>query len=121
MLFHTLPFAIFLALLLATLIAVRNDVARKVILLIASYVFYGWSKPIYLLPLLITTTVDYAVGRLLEFEERQPRRRALLIASLASNLALLAYFKYFNFFVANAGLLAQRLGFDFSPALVQLI
>jgi D-alanyl-lipoteichoic acid acyltransferase DltB (MBOAT superfamily) len=121
MLFHTLTFAVFLAALLAVLTAVRHDGARKLILLGASYIFYGWSHPIYLVPLLITTTVDYAVGLMLQDEERATRRRALLIMSLTANLALLAYFKYFNFFVANAADLAQRLGFDFSPALAQLI
>src|SRR5207237_9685748 len=77
--------------------------------------------PIYLVPLLITTCVDYGVGLLLQNEESPSRRKAFLVTSLAANLALLVYFKYFNFFLANTGGLARKLGFDFSPVLVHLI
>jgi len=121
MLFHTQEFLIFFAALITTLALVRNDVARKVILTGASYFFYMWWKPLFVLPLLATTFIDYTVARMLEFEERLARRRALLAFSLVANLGLLAYFKYFNFFAENVVAIAHAIGFDFSPALAQLI
>jgi alginate O-acetyltransferase complex protein AlgI len=121
MLFHTPEFAVFLAVLVAILAIVRGDRARKLVLTGASYLFYMWWNPIFVLPLLATTAIDYQVAGMLEHEERPRRRRALLVFSLVANLGLLAYFKYFNFFVDNASALARSMGFDFSPSLAQVI
>src|SRR5712691_214764 len=121
MLFHTPEFAIFLGSLLLLLCSIRSDGYRKIVLLVASYFFYMWWNPIFVLPLLATTAIDYQVGRLLENEERRRRRRILLVMSLVANLGLLAYFKYFNFFVLNTVAIARAIGFDFSPALARLI
>jgi alginate O-acetyltransferase complex protein AlgI len=121
MLFHTPSFAIFLTVLLALLALVRHVGARKFILLAVSYLFYMWWKPVFVLPLLATTIIDYLVARRLEIESRPRQRRGLLIFSLVANLGLLAYFKYRDFFIVNAVTFARELGFDFSPALAGVI
>ena len=110
-----------MVLLTGLLLIVRGDTARKLVLLLASYVFYMWWNPIFVLPLLATTAIDYQVGRILENEERPRRRRSLLVFSLVANLGLLAYFKYYDFFVVNITAAAAAMGFDFSPALAHLI
>lgn len=121
MLFHTLTFAVFLAIVLACVAVTRNATARKVVLLVASYVFYGWSVPFYLVPLLITTSVDFAAGLLMERETRDTRRRAILTLSIVANLGLLAWFKYFDFFVDNGAAALQAIGFNVSPPLLAVL
>ena len=101
MLFHTLAFAIFLAITIALVAVVRNATGRKVILLAASYTFYGWWSVPLLAPLLFTTFLDYFIAQAIEAEQRDARRRTLLIISLTANLGLLGFFKYYDV-VANA-------------------
>jgi D-alanyl-lipoteichoic acid acyltransferase DltB (MBOAT superfamily) len=69
----------------------------------ASLFFYGWWNPRYLLLLLGSIAFNYAIGRALC--EVQERRRALLSLGVGSNLLLLGYYKYANFFLATAGTL----------------
>jgi alginate O-acetyltransferase complex protein AlgI len=121
MLFHTLTFAVFLVVVLALAGVTRNATARKAVLLIASYVFYGWSVPFYLVPLLITTAVDFFAALLLDREPREPRRRVILTVSIVANLALLAWFKYFGFFATGAAAALRTAGFDMTPPLLEIL
>ena len=59
MLFHTWTFAIFFAIFFPVYLLVRNGRLRIPWLLTASYVFYGWWNPAYLLLIVYSTTVDY--------------------------------------------------------------
>lgn len=69
---------------------------RTGVLVIASYVFYMWWKPVYGLLLLAMTVVSYFFGlKIAKADEKQ--KRNLLILSVVSNLALLGYFKYAGF------------------------
>jgi alginate O-acetyltransferase complex protein AlgI len=101
MLFHTLAFAVFLTITIALVAIGRNATGRKVILLAASYTFYGWWSVPLLAPLLFTTFLDYFIAQAIEAEQRDARRRTLLVISLTANLGLLGFFKYYDF-VANA-------------------
>ncbi len=79
----------------------RIEPAYVVVLIVASTAFYAWHIPIYLAILALSTGVDYVAARWLD---RMPgaaagRRRAVLVASLATNLGLLGFFKYANFFI----------------------
>jgi len=103
MLFHTLEFAAFLAIVVALVAIVRNATARKCILLLASYAFYGWWSVPLLAPLLFTTFLDYFLAQAIEAEPRDARRRTLLIVSLTANLGLLGFFRYYDFFAATLG------------------
>jgi len=89
----------------------RRDLLRTTFLLCASYMFYmSWNWR-YAGLIAASTMVDYYVGLRLSGEERQARRRLLLIASLCCNLGLLGYFKYNNFFV---DLITPLFGVDMS-------
>src|SRR5687767_2207515 len=103
MLFHTLEFAVFLAIVIALVAEARNATVRKAILLFASYTFYGWWSIPLLAPLLFTTFLDYFLAQAIETEPRDTRRRTLLIVSLTANLGLLGFFKYYDFFAASVG------------------
>lgn len=99
MLFNSLHFVIFFLIVLALNQALRRwPVAQKVMLLAASYYFYGQWSWAYLGIIVWSTLLDYAIG-LGMVRVKSPRR--LLLLSLATNLGLLAFFKYANFLVAN--------------------
>lgn len=90
--------------LLARLTIGRRKIepAYVVVLIVASTIFYAWHIPVYLGILALSTGVDFVAARWLD---RMPgaanhgRRRAILIASLATNLGLLGFFKYADFFL----------------------
>ena len=75
---------------------------RNAVLLSVSLVFYGWGEPVYLLLMIFTIAVDYAAGLLIERAHRRARwQKAILIAAIGINLALLAFFKYADFILDN--------------------
>ncbi len=101
MLFNSLDFALFLPIIfiLYWLIPGTRIQVRNVLLVIASYVFYGWWDWRFLGLILFSTAVDYTIGILLSRESLHKKRKLLLLASLLVNLGLLGFFKYYNFFI----------------------
>ena len=73
---------------------------RNTVLLVFSLVFYAWGEPIYLLLMLFTIVLNYVSGYII-FKRQQNGKDAktALVFSIILNLALLGYFKYFNFFI----------------------
>jgi D-alanyl-lipoteichoic acid acyltransferase DltB (MBOAT superfamily) len=109
MLFNSLEFVLFLPAVLA-IYALLPARGRGLLLLLASYFFYGWWKVEYLGLILVSTGLDYAVGLALGRTESEPRRRLLVGLSLAGNLGLLGAFKYLGMFtstLADLGLLQR--------------
>jgi len=100
-LFNSPEYLIFCAILLAITPFTRGRV-RHAVLLAASYVFYGWWDWRFLGLLGISTGVDYLVGRALAGTDDAVRRKWLLAASLATDLGMLTFFKYANFFIDSA-------------------
>ncbi len=95
MLFNSTEFVVFFLLVTAFVYAVPNR-ARWPVLLIASCYFYMVFVPEYILILLVLIVIDYVAGLLL-VRTRGALRRTLLVASLISNIGMLAFFKYFHF------------------------
>ncbi len=101
MLFNSLTFVVFFAIVLALHNLPLPWKTKKINLLIASYVFYAaWSPPFVLL-LWLSTAVDWVVARKIFATDSQSRRKALLGVSLAVNLGMLGYFKYGGFLLEN--------------------
>ena len=98
MLFYSPAFLIFSLLLLATLLVVHKDEPRKLILLLASYVFYMWWNPAFIVLIIFSTAVDFIIGGRMANAELPAQRRLLLSVSLICNLGLLFVFKYFGLF-----------------------
>ena len=95
MLFHSLQFLLFLPLVLLLYWAVaRHATTRKVVLVVASLIFYMAWNPAPVLLLLYLTLVDWAVGRALAVVQQPGARQAVLMVSIANNLLLLGLFKY---------------------------
>ena len=107
MIFHSLVYVVFLLIVLATYWSLSRR-WQNVFLLVASYVFYGWEHPWFLLPLWASTLVDYSCA--LGMERWPHRRRAFLLVSVCGSLALLATFKYANFVLDNLDVLLAEFG-----------
>jgi len=75
--------------------------ARTYLLLVASYVFYGWWDWRFLGLIAFSSLVDYAIGLRLSSESWLRGRKMLVASSLLVNLGLLVTFKYYDFFVAS--------------------
>ena len=89
----------------------------KVLLLLASYIFYMWWDPRFIVLILTSTVVDYYLGILLETATGR-RKKFLLAVSLVVNLGILGFFKYYDFF---AGSLADLVHIPRSSVVLQVI
>jgi alginate O-acetyltransferase complex protein AlgI len=121
MLFYTPEFLVFSLILVAVLAVFHRGAPRKVVLLVASYVFYMWWNPAFIVLIVFATAVNYLAGVGLGRNSSSTRRKLLLIACLVSNLGLLGVFKYFNFFEENLLAVMQMLGYEvswFQPKIV---
>jgi alginate O-acetyltransferase complex protein AlgI len=99
--FTSWAFVLFLAVVLIGLRLAPNRTVRQALLLLASCYFYAYWNPRYLLLLLTPSAIDYFVAIRLE-ENDDPRiRKRWLLFSLITNLGLLGYFKYADFFVQS--------------------
>jgi alginate O-acetyltransferase complex protein AlgI len=88
----------------------RPPPLRLAFLTASSYVFYAWWDWRFLPLMIASTTVDYVAGRALVRLDDGRRRRAVLVAALAANLAMLGYFKYAGCFVDSLDGLGSALG-----------
>ena len=89
--------------------------ARNVLLLVASYVFYSFWDWRFCGLLALTTAIDYFVGLALESTDDERRRKAYLAVSMAANLTILGFFKYFDFFADSAAELMRDFGLNPDP------
>ena len=103
MLFNTLAFAKFFAIVfVASWLLARFKRARLLLLLGASWFFYAhWD--FRFLPLLIgSSTADYLLALAIDRQEDPRRRKQLLVVTVVVNLGLLSFFKYWNFVLSTA-------------------
>jgi alginate O-acetyltransferase complex protein AlgI len=116
MLFNTVGFFVFLAVVLILYYLIPLSwKQKKLMLLLASYVFYGlWNPPLILL-LWISTMVDWTAGNMLAKGDGKINRRWWLILSVLVNLGFLAFFKYGNFLLENFQFLVGLVGVNYQP------
>lgn len=95
--------------------------ARNAFTILASYIFYGWWDWRFLGLIVASSACDYLVGRGLEKAVQKGRRKLLLLISLAVNLGILAFFKYFNFFVDSFSQLFTLFGIHLHPSTLSII
>ena len=71
---------------------------RNLFLLLANLVFYGWGEPVYILIMFLSVFIDYTHGLLVEKHRSDDKKaRAFVVSSMIFNLALLFFFKYYDF------------------------
>lgn len=99
--FNSLDFAIFLPLVLLVYwwIGCDRPKQQNLLLIFASGIFYAWWDWRFLILIFTSIVVDYLVGVKLSNTEKSKRRKLWLSVSLLTNLVLLGFFKYFNFFL----------------------
>lgn len=110
MIFTEPRFLVFFALVFGVYWTLRGNAPRKLVLLAASYLFYAAWDWRFLSLILISTAVDYTAGLAIAGAADQRVRRRWLLASLVSNLGILGFFKYFNFFLESGSELLRWLG-----------
>lgn len=122
MLFNSLSFIVFLAIVLVLYYAkLFNWTNKKRMLLLASYLFYAmWNPPLVIL-LWISTIVDYTAGKKLAVLENQRQRKMWLLLSMFVNLGFLAFFKYGDFLLENFVTALNAVGMDFQAQPMDII
>jgi alginate O-acetyltransferase complex protein AlgI len=110
MLFTQFEFPIFFCCVLIAAWLCRRRQSRNAVLLIASYYFYAYWDYRFCSLLALSTVVDYCIARVMVRSSGTVFRRALLMTSLAVNLGVLGFFKYFNFFIESASPALQAIG-----------
>ena len=117
--FLSLNFTTFLCILLPVYWLIRKKGYQNLILLTASYIFYGWVHPWYAILLGSSTVVDYFIG--IAIDRFYNKKRVWLAISLLTNLGALGYFKYSNFFAANIISTLNAMGLEADPIILQII
>jgi len=123
MLFNSIDFAVFLPIVfvLYWFVFKNNQRGQNILLLVASYIFYGWWDWRFLGLILFSTIVDYYVGIRLGKEEREPQRKLILLVSILVNFGFLGYFKYANFFLENFVSVFSFLGQEISARSLNIV
>jgi alginate O-acetyltransferase complex protein AlgI len=101
---------------------------RNLLLTLLSYLFYGWANPLFVVLMFFSTVIDYFSGLVISQQwrtswdrpvealsvggERTRGQRAAVTISICSNLALLGFFKYFNFATENYDAILSLFGVD---------
>ena len=79
---------------------------RNLCLLVVSLFFYGWGEPVYISIMLLSIAVDYTHGLLVErWRDNDRRARMAVASSVLCNLAILVFFKYWDFIAVNVNTL----------------
>jgi D-alanyl-lipoteichoic acid acyltransferase DltB (MBOAT superfamily) len=134
-LFNSLPFLVFFVVVYGLYLAtMRRLRLQNAMLLVASYFFYGWWDWRFLSLIFVSTLIDYVAGLFLDrrvggpgapddtpFRLSPGARRTALAVSLTSNLGLLGFFKYYDFFASSAADALQRLGLAAHPPILDIV
>lgn len=118
MIFHSLDFVVFFVVVVALYWRLGHR-WQNVLLLVASYVFYGYVHPWFLILIATSTTIDYLSARGME---RWPeRKRTFMAISIISNFGMLGFFKYFNFFIDNLHVVLAAAGMHVSLPVLRVL
>jgi alginate O-acetyltransferase complex protein AlgI len=101
MLFNSIEFLFFfpIVFILYWLVFQKKIKIQNALIVVASYIFYGWWDWRFLFLILFSTILDYSIALKLQNQEKQNIRKRYLCLSILINIGFLAVFKYFNFFV----------------------
>lgn len=113
MIFSSIDFFIFFAVVLVFLAVVKSNPVKKGFLLAASYFFYGYWDWRFVFLMFGMSLANYFFGLRIEKTEVQQQRKFWLVTSVVVNLAVLGLFKYFNFFIDSANAVLASLDVRF--------
>jgi alginate O-acetyltransferase complex protein AlgI len=123
MLFNSFEFLIFLPIvfLLYWFVFSKNKTAQNAFLLIASYVFYSFWDWRFSFLLAFSTILDYSSGIIIDKAETIQKKKLWMRLSILTNIGLLCYFKYFNFFIDSFIKLINHFGVHSDPYTLNII
>ena len=123
MLFNSIDFALFLPLVFVLYWFVANKRLswQNTLVVLASYVFYGWWDWRFLSLIVFSTLVDFSIGQKLATTQKTAARKRLLALSILVNIGLLGFFKYYNFFVENFVEAFRLFGMELEISTLQII
>lgn len=115
MIFNSLTFVMFFAIVLALHNAPFSWRQKKLNLLVASYLFYAAWNPPFVILLWVSTVVDWWAAQWMVRSKDQRTRRTWMIISVVVNLGMLAYFKYGTFLLDNFTVAVNAAGVAYRP------
>jgi len=118
--FNSYTFAVFFVIVYTLYLSLDHKRQNRM-LLAASYVFYGFWDWRFLGLILLSTLTDYLCALAIEGRTEKAQRRLFVILSVAINLTILGFFKYFNFFTENLVALVNLFGLDLSQPTLKII
>ena len=122
MLFNSFVFVVFFVVVYGLFLLGRRRMRfQNSLLLVASYVFYGWWDWRFLSLIALSTVIDYVVGRALNKVQGERRRKQLVSISVVSNLGILGFFKYFNFFADSFVSVFSMLGVPLTRVELEIV
>lgn len=122
MLFPTLAFGIFFLFVFVVAWSLdRENGRRKLFLLLASWFFYAQWDWRFVGLLIGSAVLNWAVAALIARSQDGPGRRAWLVLGVVGNLTILGFFKYYGFFVQEAGSLLARFGWERDLPLLEIV
>ncbi len=122
MIFNSLDFAVFLPIVFLLYWCLNHHLKiQNLLILCASYFFYGWWDWRFLSLILFSSVTDYLIGLKLSNEKSIIKRKWLLGTSLFTNLGLLGFFKYYNFFLDNFRTAFSFFNLSFNSATLDII
>jgi alginate O-acetyltransferase complex protein AlgI len=122
MLFTSYDFFIFLPIVFGLYWLLRKQrMAQNLVLLAASYVFYGWWDWRFLFLIFGSSTLDFFIANGMQGTTSQQKRKLLMWASVLLNIGLLCYFKYFNFFIDSFKDLLGMAGYEAQFSAIDVI
>jgi len=122
MLFNTTTFLLFFLAFLFGYYLCRNSLsARNGLIVVSSYLFYGWWDYRFLALLLFSTLLDFTAARRIEASTSARTRTFWLVTSITGNLGILGFFKYWNFFAESTVALCSSIGWNLHPFTINII
>lgn len=107
MVFSSVIFLFYFLPALVILYRIAPNRLKNLVMIVGSFVFYAWGEIRFLPIMLLLSVEDYICGRLMErYRADEKRRRIFMLISVLSNLGVLVFFKYTNFFAGNVAALA---------------
>ena len=114
MLFNSIEFLLFLPIVFLLYWFVFNKILKgqNLLILVSSYLFYGWWDYRFLSLIFLSTIVDYLIGLNIPKQDSEKKQKLFLWCSVLFNLSVLGFFKYYNFFVDSWINLFSSVGYE---------
>jgi len=109
LLFNSITFFIFFSIVLILYFLLPHRWQNRM-LLVASYFFYGWWDWRFLSLIFVSTATDYLCGIQIHQKPNKAEKKKYLLISIITNLSLLGFFKYWNFFTDSFVVLLSQIG-----------